>query len=111
MGTALVSIEHKNLSSGRVAAVAINEIDDEMNQQRGILRGHMEMMATARDFRRRGLAHNLIYESMQMFKEMGMAYGKLGADVEAQPAQCACITTAALRQFVRMCPYRKQLVR
>jgi mycothiol synthase len=71
-----------HVESASVAAMVLNFILPGLNEKFGIQRGYTEGISTGRQFRRLGLARNLIYESMHMFKAMGMTHTMLGADAE-----------------------------
>lgn len=63
-----------------VAGMVLNGVFEEENQALGIKRGWTDPICVRRHWRKLGLATALIYQSLAMFKEMGMSQGALGVD-------------------------------
>ncbi|MFN2290498.1 MAG: GNAT family N-acetyltransferase [Anaerolineae bacterium] len=67
---------------GKVAGMVLNRLDEAQNEAHQRLRGYTQDVFVRRPWRRRGLARALLVQSIQMFRQMGMAETALGVDTE-----------------------------
>ena len=65
-----------------VAGQVRSFINHKENDDQGRLRGYTECISVRRPWRRRGLAHALILNSLRILKEHGMTEAALGVDTE-----------------------------
>lgn len=64
----------------QVAGSILNFISKEENEKLNRSRGYTETISTLREYRKKGIAHALLTESIQMFKDMGLEETSLGVD-------------------------------
>jgi ribosomal protein S18 acetylase RimI-like enzyme len=60
----------------------LNRLDHEQNEVHQRLRGYTQDIFVRRPWRRRGLARALLVQSIEMFRQMGMAETALGVDTQ-----------------------------
>ena len=66
----------------QVAGMVLNRLDQEQNEVHHRQRGYTQDVFVRRPWRRRGLARALLVQSIEMFRQMGMAETALGVDTE-----------------------------
>jgi ribosomal protein S18 acetylase RimI-like enzyme len=93
--------------SDTIAAQVLNYQDDEFNTTFGVKRGYTEDITTQRQFRRMGLARNLILASLRMFKDMGMTEAVLGADADNLTGAVRVYESCGFRVTKSFAMYRK----
>ncbi len=64
----------------KVAGSILNFISKEENEKLNRNRGYTETISTLREYRKKGIAHALLTESIQMFRDMGLDETALGVD-------------------------------
>jgi len=64
----------------QIAGMVLSFIDAAQNQEYGRLRGYTENICVRRPWRKRGLAHALIADSLRALKQRGMKEAALGVD-------------------------------
>ena len=92
-----------------VAAVVMNFIFPEENEQLGIKRGWLERISTRRPWRRRGVAKALIVSSLQAFRERGLTDAALGVDSENPNGALALYERLGFRKYQTGIAHRKEL--
>jgi ribosomal protein S18 acetylase RimI-like enzyme len=65
-----------------VAGMVLNRLDQVQNEQYRRKRGYSQGIFVRRPWRRRGLARSLLVQSIEMFRDMGMAETALGVDTQ-----------------------------
>jgi ribosomal protein S18 acetylase RimI-like enzyme len=92
-----------------VAGTVLNFIDEAENAEYGRKRGYTEEITTRRPWRKMGLAHSLIVQSMKMFKEMGMTETALGVDAENLSGALKLYQSVGYSEVKRHITFRKPL--
>jgi ribosomal protein S18 acetylase RimI-like enzyme len=93
----------------QVAGMVQNYILSEENEEYQRKRGYTEGICVRRPWRKRGLAHALIVESMKMFKAMGMTETALGVDAENTSGALRLYESLGYRQMKKSITYRKPM--
>ena len=93
----------------QMASVVHNFVDEKENAEYKRKRGYTEGICTRRPWRKLGLAHSLLVQSMQMFKEMGMTETALGADSQNLSGAVRLYESVGYRKVKLQIMYRKPL--
>ncbi|MEW5828149.1 MAG: GNAT family N-acetyltransferase [Chloroflexota bacterium] len=93
----------------QVAGMVQNYVLADENEEYRRKRGYTEGICVRRPWRKRGLAHALIVESMKMFKEMGMTETALGVDAENTSGALRLYESLGYRQVKKSVTYRKPM--
>lgn len=93
----------------QVAGMVLNLINESENAEYQRLRGYTEGISVRRPWRKKGLARSLIVQSIQMFKDMGMAETALGVDSQNLSGALRLYQGVGYRQTKQFTIYRKPL--
>ena len=93
----------------QMAGVVHNYIIEKENAAFQRKRGYTEGICTRRPWRRLGLAHALLVQSMQMFREMGMTETALGTDSENISGSVRLYESVGYRMVKRQIAFRKPM--
>ena len=93
----------------QMASVIHNFVDEKENEEYKRKRGYTEGICTRRPWRKLGLAHALLVQSMQMFKEMGMTETALSADSQNISGAVRLYESVGYRKVKLQINYRKPL--
>jgi mycothiol synthase len=93
----------------QMASVIHNFVDEKENAEYQRKRGYTEGICTRRPWRKMGLAHSLLVQSMQMFKEMGMTETALSADSQNISGAVRLYESVGYRKVKMQIVYRKPL--
>lgn len=92
-----------------VAAVVMNFIFPEENEQLGVKRGWLERISTRRPWRRRGVAKALIVSSLKAFRERSLTDAALGVDSENPTGALGLYERLGFRRYQTGIAHRKEL--
>jgi mycothiol synthase len=84
-------------------------INAKENEQFGRRRGYTEQISVRRPYRRRGLAHAMICESLRVLKAQGMAESALSVDTENLTGALRIYEECGFRVYSRGARYQKAL--
>jgi mycothiol synthase len=87
----------------------INRIDPEENAELGWKRGWLGSVAVRRDWRRRGVAHAMVAQSLRVLRDAGMSSAGLGVDAENPNGALGLYESNGFEVAVRGSVYRKPL--
>jgi len=93
----------------QMAGVVHNFVNEKENETYQRKRGYTEGICTRRPWRKKGLAHALLVQSMQMFKEMGMTETALGTDSENISGSVRLYESVGYRKVRRQIALRKPM--
>ena len=92
-----------------IAAGVINAIYDAENEELGLNRGWLASVFTRRQWRRRGLARNLIARSLHLLRERGLTGAALGVDADNPSGALGLYQSAGFVVTERGSAYRRPL--
>jgi mycothiol synthase len=92
-----------------VAGMVLGFIDEEENSFFHRKRGYTEEIAVRRPWRRKGLARQLLTESIRMFNEKGMQETALSVDSHNQSGAYSFYLEMGYKPICEFCYYRKPL--
>jgi len=93
----------------QMASVIHNFVDEKENVEYQRKRGYTEGICTRRPWRKLGLAHSLLVQSMQMFKEMGMTETALSTDSQNLSGAVRLYESVGYRKVKLQVNYRKPM--
>lgn len=70
------------MAGDQIAGFTINGVSPELNERKGLQEGWIHQLGTRSEWRRRGVASNLIIASLHAFKRDGLDFAKLGVDTQ-----------------------------
>jgi mycothiol synthase len=92
-----------------VAGTVLNFVNAAENAEYGRQRGYTEAITVRRPWRKQGLAHALLVQSMQMFKDMGMTETALGVDAQNLSGALKLYQSVGYKEVKRHITFRKPL--
>ena len=92
-----------------IAGTVLNFIDVEENETFDRKRGHTEDISVRRPWRRRGLAHSLLVQSMQDLKQHAMTEAALRVDTANPQGALGLYRGVGFEEEQRSIAYRKSL--
>jgi ribosomal protein S18 acetylase RimI-like enzyme len=92
-----------------VAGTVLNFVNEAENTEYGRKRGYTEAISVRRPWRKMGLAHSLLVQSMKMFKEMGMTETALGVDTQNLSGALKLYQSVGYKEVKRHITFRKPL--
>ena len=96
-------------TGGEVAGTVLNFVNEAENAEYGRKRGYTETISTRRPWRKLGLAHSLLVQSMKMFKEMGMTETALGVDAQNLSGALKLYQSVGYKEVKRHITFRKPM--
>ena len=92
-----------------VVGMVLNAIFEEENEKLNVKKGWTDPICVRRAWRKMGIATALIYDSMQMFKEMGMEQAALGVDTHNPSGALNLYTNCGFEPGYKWVVFRKPL--
>jgi mycothiol synthase len=92
-----------------VAGTVLNFVNEAENAEYGRKRGYTEEISVRRPWRKLGLAHSLLVQSMKMFKEMGMTETALGVDAQNLSGALKLYQSVGYKEVKQHITFRKPL--
>jgi mycothiol synthase len=89
------------------AAVCVNRIRTNYNQQHNTREGEVDMLGVRRPFRRQGLARALLTWSLHLIQDSGMTTATLGVDAENPTGATHLYDSVGFRERKRSIVYQK----
>ena len=93
-----------------VAGTVLNFVNEVENVEYVRKRSYTEAISVRRPWRKMGLAHSLLVQSMKMFKEMGMTETALGVDAQNLSGALKLYQSVGYKEVKQHITFRKPLV-
>lgn len=96
-------------ADGEPGGICINNVRDNYNAQNGTHEGMIGVVGVRRPFRRRGLAHALLAQSMALLKVQGMDTAVLDVDAATPSGATRLYESVGFTERKRITVYEKSL--
>ena len=93
----------------QIAGMILNHVLKEDNAKLGVNWGWTDPISVRRPWRRRGLARNLILESLKVLKAQGFSQAALGVDTQNPSGALTLYETSGYRVEERWIVYEKPM--